>query len=159
MPETSSSTSCVHIKHTGIYDSDSTAIPGRFLKAAALRQLQPEQRPSVLAIPRAPVLQSEFNNLDLFPGMFPTLWPYGSGGFEDPQRATPIEFRNHVEHLLDLNSRTFARHRSFIFVALNIIQRRLALLHTSLAVKKARFAHVAEYPGGRADKPVEEANL
>ena len=75
--------------------------------------------------------------------MFPTLFPLGVAGFDDATRRTPIGFRNQVEYFLDLDDPAFRRHRSFVFVALNIHQRRLSHLHTSLAIRKSRYSHVA----------------
>ncbi|KAF8577716.1 hypothetical protein K439DRAFT_1649015 [Ramaria rubella] len=61
--------------------------------------------------------------------MFPTLFPYGIGGFDDPSRSTPISFQSQASYYLDTDDRTFRYHNSFLFVVLNIIQRRMAHLH------------------------------
>ena len=50
---------------------------------------------------------SEYYNPSLFPGMFPTLFPYGIRGFKDDTREVAIAFRAHVEYLLDLADRRF----------------------------------------------------
>jgi hypothetical protein len=133
----------VHIENVGLYDANAENTPARFLKASALRQLALAERPSLLAIPRSGQALSEYSNPALFPMMFPTLFPLGVAGFDDPTRRTPIAFRNQVEYFLDLADPAFRRHRSFVFVALNIWQRRLSHLHTSLAIRKPRYAHVA----------------
>ena len=133
----------VHIENMGIYDSSGQSEPFRFLKASALRDLAPNERPSHIVIPRSTALLQEYANPNLFPMMFPTLFPLGIGGFDDPTRRTPISFRNQLEHFLDLNDPIFRRHQSFMFVALNIHQRRLSHLHTSLAIRKSRYDHVA----------------
>ena len=36
---------------------------------------------------------SEYNNPDLIPGMFPTLFPFSICGFEDKSRPTPLSFK------------------------------------------------------------------
>jgi hypothetical protein len=140
---TSESSDKVHIEHMGIYDSDGKSESCRFLKASALRELAPSERPSHLVVPRSPEALSEYANPTLFPKMFPSLFPLGIGGFDDTSRKVPIGFRNQIEHFLDLHSPLFRRHQSFMFVALNIYQRRLSHLHTSLAMRKPRYAHVA----------------
>ncbi|KAJ3935348.1 MAG: hypothetical protein NXY57DRAFT_888171, partial [Lentinula lateritia] len=85
----------------------------------------------------------EYNNPDLFPGMFPTLFPLGIGGFEDKRRCPVISLEAHVEYLLDQSSREFRYHHFFSFVALNLIQRRKAHLHTSLWMSSTQFSVVA----------------
>ena len=97
-----------------------------------------------LAIPRGNVI-GEYNNPDLFPGMFPTLYPTGISGFDAPDRETLISFRSQVESYFDLSDHSFHYHRSFMFVALNIYQRRTAHLHNSFTVKKITF-----YRNGKA---------
>ena len=133
----------VHIEHMGIYDSDGKTESHRFLKASALQELVPSDRPSHLVIPRLPEALSEYTNPSLFPKMFPSLFPLGTGGFDDATRRSPIGFCNQIEHFLDLHNPAFRRHQSFMFVALNIYQRHLSHLHTSLAIQKSCYAYVA----------------
>ncbi len=73
---------------------------------------------------------NEYDNPSLFPGMFPTLFPFGLGGFDDKSRVQKISFQQQLDYFLDTKDRRFRYHRSFIFVALNIMQRRTAHLHT-----------------------------
>ena len=75
--------------------------------------------------------------------MFPSLFPLGIGGFDDATCKVPIGFRNQIEHFLDLHNSSFRKHQSFMFVALNIYQCCLSHLHTSLAMRKPRYAYVA----------------
>lgn len=65
---------------------------------------------------------NEYNNPDPFPGMYPTLFPLGVGGFEDPLRKTKLSFHAQANYYLDLAERNFRYHYSFVFVAWNIIQ-------------------------------------
>ncbi|KAJ4487107.1 hypothetical protein C8J55DRAFT_423965, partial [Lentinula edodes] len=85
----------------------------------------------------------EYNNPDLFPGMFPTLYPLGIGGFEDHCQCPAISFEAHVQHLLDQSLRNFRYHHFFSFVALNVIQRRKAHLHTSLSISSNKYDYIA----------------
>ncbi|KAJ3854690.1 hypothetical protein EV368DRAFT_72726 [Lentinula lateritia] len=68
--------------------------------------------------------------------MFPTLYPLGIGGFEDHRQS-------HVQHLLDQSLRNFRYHYFFSFVALNVIQRRKAHLHTSLSISSNKYHYIA----------------
>jgi len=74
--------------------------------------------------------------------MFPTLFPYGLGGFDDNTREVAISFQKHVQYLLDIADR-FGYHRSFLFVTSNIHQRQTAHLHTWRSVKKSWFDRIA----------------
>ncbi|KAJ3967502.1 hypothetical protein EV361DRAFT_807167, partial [Lentinula raphanica] len=84
----------------------------------------------------------EYNNPDLFPGMFPTLYPLGIGGFENSLQKPHVSLECHARHLLDQSNRAFRYHHFFPFVVLNVIQRRKAHLHTSLTVAADRFHSV-----------------
>ena len=53
----------------------------------------------------------------MFPMLYPTLFPYGIGGFEDRRKLVPIGFENHIRHMLALDDRRFQEHYSFMFVA------------------------------------------
>ncbi|KAE9387265.1 hypothetical protein BT96DRAFT_960430 [Gymnopus androsaceus JB14] len=75
--------------------------------------------------------------------MFPTLFPLGIGGFEDSGRSPTVSLESHAKHLLDSADRAFRYHYFYVFVVLNLIQRRKAHLHTSLSIKSSRFSTVA----------------
>ena len=81
--------------------------------------------------------------MSLFPKMYPTLFPYGIGGFEDKNRKINISFKRHVKHLLQLNDEHFQRHHSFSFIAFNMLQRHTVLLHSHLRMQRSDFANVA----------------
>jgi hypothetical protein len=119
-----------------ITDVDANA-PSYQLKAAALRHAK--RGGSFIQIPHDPDPVNEFFNPTMFPMLYPTLFPYGVGGFDDRRRLVPIGFENHIKHMLSLNDRRFQEHYSFMFVAFNIIQRRKLLLHTSLRVNQKNF--------------------
>ena len=88
-------------------------------------------------------MPSKYSNPDLLPGMFPTLFPFGLGGFEIPDRNPKLSFETHANALLDVPDKLFCWHQSFIFVTLNIIQRRLSHLHTHFTVRKSNFDSIA----------------
>ncbi|KAI6094666.1 hypothetical protein EDD17DRAFT_1421022, partial [Pisolithus thermaeus] len=86
---------------------------------------------------------SEYNNPDLFPGMFPTLFPFGIGGFEVKSRPTALSFQLQAHHSLTLSDCSFRYHQFYVFVVWNLLQRCLAHIHTSLSCRKSNFQHVA----------------
>lgn len=86
---------------------------------------------------------NEYNNPDLLPGMFPTLFSYGIEGFKDKSRPTLLSFQQQAQYYLNLADHCFRYHHSHLFVALNMIQRRAAHLHTFFTVKKSNFNIIA----------------
>src|SRR5882724_10866493 len=126
------------LENMGMSDPECSRINGRTLTASALRNLVPkkENLPD-LAIPRGVVIK-EYNNPDLFLGMFPTLYPLGIGGFDNKDTEIPLGFRSQAESYFDLLDHHFRFHQSFMFVALNIYQHRIVHLHTALMVKQAQ---------------------
>ncbi|KAK0502570.1 hypothetical protein EDD18DRAFT_1306836 [Armillaria luteobubalina] len=87
---------------------------------------------------------NEYNNPDLMMGMFPTLFPFGIGGFEDTERSIDISFHSQCNYYLDTMCKDFRYHNAFIFVAMNMIQWRQAHLFTHFAMKSDRFDRVAD---------------
>ena len=116
--------------------------PTSQLAAAAVRHMKTKGKP-FLQVGHGSKPMNEFCNTDLFPMLYPTLFPYGCGGFEDKNREKPISLKEHVKYLFSLSDRRFQTHYSFLFTVFNIIQRRALLLHTSLKVKKSYFSKFA----------------
>ncbi|KAL6297839.1 hypothetical protein BKA93DRAFT_745260, partial [Sparassis latifolia] len=125
-------------------DPEGDKLSGRSFTAAAIRSIvNPTASQPDLVVHHGMLPVSEYNNPNLFPGMFPTLYPFGIGGFEDPSRPKPIEFDTQVNYYLDLADKAFRYHHMFMFIALNIWQRRSAHLHTHFAVQKPYFQTIA----------------
>ncbi|KAJ7148123.1 hypothetical protein C8R43DRAFT_889111, partial [Mycena crocata] len=80
-----------------VSDVDGNAA-SNILKAAALRHMK-KTGSNYVEIPHGPKPMNEFKDPHLFPMMYPTLFPYGLGGFEDQQRRSPLSFKRHVKHL------------------------------------------------------------
>ncbi|KAG1874170.1 hypothetical protein C8R48DRAFT_650630, partial [Suillus tomentosus] len=130
----------------GVTDPECTRLAGRSFTASALRNLLPSRSSSGepdLVLPRGAVPVDEYHNPDLIPGMFPTLYPFGIGGFDDDSRLTPIAFQKQANYYFDLADRAFRYHRSYMFVVLNILQRRTAHLHTHFTVRRSHFESLA----------------
>ena len=134
----------VMIEKMGVSDPECDRMPGRLFTAAALRNLVPNgsDLPD-LVLHRGSTAVPEYNNPDLIPGMYPTLFPAGIGGFEIPDRICPISFQQQAKYYLDLADRSFRYHHSFLFVVLNIIQRRTAHLQTHFTIRRSKFETVA----------------
>lgn len=63
---------------------------------------------------------SEYNNPELFLGLFPILFPCGFGGIDDA-RMWRIGMEMHIKHLIEGSNKRFQTHRAFMFVAFNIL--------------------------------------
>ena len=53
---------------------------------------------------------NEIFNPALFPMIYPTLYPYGMGGFEDCCCEARVSLKRHVKHLFNLHDRRFQEH-------------------------------------------------
>ena len=127
--QSNSAINAISFQSVVIADVDGRS-PVHELRAAALRHVK--QGGGYIQIPHDPKPVNEFFNPDLIPMTYPTLFPYGIGGFEDQFRRVAISMKRHVKHLCGLTDRRFQEHYSFLFTAFNILQRGSILLHTSL---------------------------
>ncbi|KDR77058.1 hypothetical protein GALMADRAFT_225194 [Galerina marginata CBS 339.88] len=76
--------------------TDATGLsPAHELRAAALRHVR--QGGGYIQIPHDPTPVNEFFNPHLFPMIYPTLFPYGIGGFEDRRRRVPLTMKRHSQ--------------------------------------------------------------
>ena len=86
---------------------------------------------------------NEYNNPTLLLGLYPTLFPYGTGACEDGSRPVQISFKKQIQYLLSYQDRRFEEHHSFIFIVFNMLQRREACLHARLMTSKPFFSKTA----------------
>ena len=54
--------------------------------------------------------------------IYPTLFPFGIGGFKDQNRVSKVSMKWHVKHLFNLADHSFQEHYSFLFTTFNILQ-------------------------------------
>ena len=133
------------LENMGVSDPESVKLAGRTFTSSALKNLLPtnSQLPD-LVLHHSSSAVPEYDNPDLMPGMFPTLFPLGLSGFDNCKRATKLSFEAQADAFLNMPDKCFHHHHSYIFVALNIIQQRAAHLHTHFTVKKSKFDSVAK---------------
>ncbi|KAG2112595.1 uncharacterized protein F5147DRAFT_572188, partial [Suillus discolor] len=130
----------------GVSDPECDKVSGRSFTASALRNLLPAASSETvpdLIIHHSGNAVPEYKNPSYFPGMYPTLFPYGIGGFEIKSRPTALAFHRQAQYCLSISDRSFRYHNSFLFVVLNILQRRQAHLQTHFSVSKSNFDSVA----------------
>ena len=146
-PHSESNEAFVFLEKVGVSDPEGDRLSGRTFVSTALRNLVSDMGSSTLPdliLHRGSTAIKEYKNPELMPGMFPTLWPFGIGGFEQPTRPVNISFPKQANYYFDIADRSFRFHNSFLFVTLNIIQRRAAHLHTHFTVRKNNFPSIAE---------------
>ncbi|KAL6298171.1 hypothetical protein BKA93DRAFT_820514 [Sparassis latifolia] len=88
-----------------VTDIDGRA-PANELRAAAIRYVT-QKNGGYIQVPHDPLPVNEFLNPDLFSLIYPNLFPYGIGGFEDSSRSTALSLKYHVKHLFNLHDRRF----------------------------------------------------
>ena len=108
-----------------ISDVDVHASPNE-LKVAAICHLTAKGN-RILQISCGHDPEPDFGNFNLFPKMFPSLFPYGIGTLEDPSQRKNISLCTHIKHLLQLTDDCFQTCHTFQFITFNILQRREVL--------------------------------
>ncbi|KAJ3809820.1 hypothetical protein F5876DRAFT_43103 [Lentinula aff. lateritia] len=73
------------------------------LRAAAMRHIK--KGGAYVKIPHGGSPVNEFFNSLLFPMIYPTLFPYGIGGFEDYRHEYPVSMKWHIKQLLSWKDR------------------------------------------------------
>lgn len=76
--------------------------PAKQLTAATMSHMRAKGK-SFVQVSHGAVPVNEFYNIDFFPMLYPTLFPYRCGGFEDKERQCAIPLKAHVKHLFSLN--------------------------------------------------------
>ena len=66
---------------------------------------------------------------------FPTLFPFGRGGFADERPIKTLEWSTWCQHLMQYYDGRFAQHRRFRYYLLNVNQRHTAIQQAALFVR------------------------
>ena len=144
--DSNSKSDVIMIEKMGVSNPECDKFSGRSFTASALKNIYKtpgSQKNADLIIYRGSQPISEYNNPDLIPGCFPTLFPLGIGGFETKNRLVLLSFQQQAAYYLNIHDRSFRYHNSFLFVCLNILQCRQVHLHTHFTVRKSHFTKVA----------------
>ncbi|KAH7871985.1 uncharacterized protein C8R40DRAFT_1162343 [Lentinula edodes] len=88
--------SCLTFESVVVADVDGNATVNE-LRAAAMRHIKKGGSYVEISHESNPV--NEFFNPSMFPMIYPTLFPYGIGGFEDYRRSCPVSMKRHVKQL------------------------------------------------------------
>lgn len=111
----------------------------------------------VYIIPRSHMPVKDCYNTELFLGLFPTLFPYGSGAPYDSSRPIAISLNQHIRYLLAYGDQRFEKHHSFMFVMFNVMQRREAYWNASLMASRPYFRDTASDLQTLTSKEIETA--
>lgn len=135
----------LHLEPSGLIDIEVAAANNAERTANALDSLLNHNSPGsqCLLVPHGAAPESDYDNPNLFPGMFPTLYPYGLGGFDLKARPDRLSMAAHVKYLLRQADRRSATHPNFMLIAFNIIQRREVCRQAKITVKRPGFQTVA----------------
>ena len=86
----------------------------------------------------------KYKNPQLLPGLFPTLWPFGIGGFEDLEQLTHLSLCSQGNYYFDIPDHAFKWHNSFSFIILNILKWHAAHLHSHFTVCRSHFLPIPQ---------------
>lgn len=98
----------------------------------------------VLAVGHAKEPQSLYNNTQLYPQMFPWLFPYGKGGLDQAQHAGLIATATHKKWLLLYHDKRFQLDPHFPLIALNHEQIKNSSAAGYILAKRKNFANIAQ---------------
>ena len=139
------------VKGTSVRSEDINSHVIQRLRVDALRsstvtfgETNVNSRDVVYMIPHGSKPANEYLNPNLLPGLYPTLFPYGQGGFEDATRPIKVPMKDHVRYLLNYDDKRFEKHHSFLFIVFNMMQRREACLQARLLTSKPFFTEDAK---------------
>lgn len=88
--------------------------------------------------------QTIFHNTELYPSMFPWLYPYGLGGFENVNITVRLDRSAHIRTLLMHADRQFQTDRCFPFVVFNHEQIRASSQGGYLMTSRKNFPAVSD---------------
>ena len=116
-----------------------------------------ENEDNVYMVPRSHMPDKDCFNPELLFGLYPTLFPYGCGAPYDSSRPAPVSLNQHIRYLLAYDDQRFEKHHSFMFVLLNIMQRRQACLNATLMASRPYFQDAASDLQTLTSKEIEAA--
>lgn len=110
------------------------------LKAKALRHLNIGGKS--LGIGHEETAQSLYHNQQLFPQMFPWLFPYGHGGLDNPVHKNRLGDLSHKRHLLMYHDKRFQTDLYFPMIAFNHDQIKSGVTGSYLMAKQKNFVEI-----------------
>ncbi|KAJ7788979.1 hypothetical protein B0H14DRAFT_2397881, partial [Mycena olivaceomarginata] len=112
------------------------------LKAKALNHLA--NGGQVLGVGHAEKPEETWSNVQLYPQMFPWLFPYGLGGIGHPAHKKRLSEAKHKHHLLMYHDKRFQTDLYFPMVAFNDLQIKSGVTGSHLLAKRKNFGNIVE---------------
>jgi hypothetical protein len=110
-----------------------------------------------LFMPRSNQPHNEYEDTDFIGRSYPELFPFGVGYPGSTTRSHMVPLGKHLQYNLMHCSRKFARHSSYMFHLLNILQRRKSCFQAKLQTKRKDFDRVCQAPKDITSTDVEAA--
>ncbi|KAJ3551661.1 hypothetical protein NM688_g4575 [Phlebia brevispora] len=110
--------------------------------AAALKHLK--NGGAVLTYGQGAQPEDVYMNPDVYPGLFPWLYPYGYGGFGNVRMSKKLSVEKHVRALLMYHDHRFQEDRYFPFLVFNRIQIKRSTKGGYILTQSKNFANIAE---------------
>jgi hypothetical protein len=143
----------IPLRSLGVVDVDGIAISDQELMAHALANTVQQTMPEDFKIRHGSAFVNEYartsedgqrndggpSNPNHLLGCFPTLFPYGQGGFEIT-RKVPVEFENHSQYSCAYEDRRFRLDPQFLFQVFGVCQKRQVCRSAVLQMKRSTFA-------------------
>ena len=98
----------------------------------------------VLGYGHATQPETMFHNSKMYPGMFPWLFPYGYGGFENEQIVRHVPHLTQVRHLMNYHDRRFQEDYYFPFMVYNQEQIRSSSRGGFILTERQGFQHLVD---------------
>jgi hypothetical protein len=138
-----------------VSDIEVTTATSAQMTTAALKHLKSGK--GFIKVGHEAQFANSYTDEHLFPLLYPTLFPYGCGGFELSTRRVKVDLRAQARHYFRLADRRFQTHYSFLFTVFNILQRRAVNEGARLKVKQDHFNRFASEYAQITSSEIDEA--
>ena len=131
---------CPFVVH-GLTEDELLRMKTKDLKSAALQHLMNGK--FVLGIGQASTPESLYNNPQLYPKMFPWLYPYGLGGLNNAFLQNSLSDKAYKHHMLMYHDKRFQLDPEFVLIAFNHEQIKASTNGGYLTAKMSQFDSIA----------------
>ena len=149
-PDTTDTDILQNVVVTGVDMDNASSVR---MRAAAVRHLK-SGKPFV-EMQHGAMPSSEYGNPTLFPLLYPSLFPYGTAGFDIPC-TSKLGLEAQARHFFSLNDRRFQEHFSFLFIVFNMLQRHAASIAAKIKTSSSKFSSLAKEFSSISESAIEQ---